>query len=1074
MVLPPEQAAAAAFLNNVMGKLFQALGLVDTYKMLRDLEPESESLQLELRMLAAAVDDELTASKGARRAAVARAYSAEMRALTHDIEDCVERFIKRLKKRVLEVRARVLKPLDGGGGGGQPSGSRPAAGRRTADHAARHPVGIERPMEELLALLDLEGPLRPPAPTPAAAQPRVIAIVGFGGAGKTTLARAVYEAAAVADAFPCRAWVAVRSPEDGDAVEILGSIHQQLLPEQQYWESLITKYLKDKRYLIVIDDVDGIEEEQWDIITSAFEGNGEGSRIIVTTTFRSTAKRRSDANGCVYKMRTLGMRDSMTIALRGKCAAELMRGSETLLKKCDGLPLALVSVARQLSSEDEPTGKFCSELSSRLGSYLEREDSEPNFARLRDVLIDNYTSLSDLTIRTCLLYLGIFPIDRPLRKSVIIRRWLAEGYARSEDITLTEQSVADGNFKTFIDRNIITPVISKNAEVKTCKTHGIMHEFLLHRSVCEKFITCSRTPRDKIVRHLFVHGDVGSDTNSSATWNMDLSRVRSLTVRGSGGDAISDFCKYKLIRVLDLEECTDVKDSHLKKICKLWNLRYLSLSNKITRLPKEIAKLKLLETLALSKTVVTALPVEVIGLPCLINLIGKCNLLVQDCTPSGELEEHSKCKKLEELCRNSKLETLAGFVVDGGQIQGFLQLIVHMKYLRKVKIWCESTEDVTDFNDLNNDLVKAIRQYTRTPMGAGCDRSMSIDFQGLPGGSLRALRDLYNHRMSLQETYYLSSLKLKGDLSMSHEFVAIVSGLTELCLSSTTMAHDLLLSLSAMPYLLYLTLIGDEIEDFVIKVGTFQCLRRLRFVLQHENPVLPEIEEGALPELISLQVPCKNLDGLSGIEIRHLRKLQEIELHPNVSKPARQEWEAAAWNHPNRPNVLPFIGVDDLVCEDPTNNQVVSSKETRQEEAVIQGQLVDQSSGPSVPQLPLSTCHDSELGNEMNYSPRHVTMENPTGIQGRPTEDASKSSVLQTGQQENYTSTEFADVSSCYNSAKLLNASNCTLQFHGNGPVNDDLRIGCFCMHNTAREKVHLRSSGQGRTVKKMSRCCTI
>lgn len=104
---------------------------------------------------------------------------------------------------------------------------------------------------------------------------------------------------------------------------------------------------------------------------------------------------------------------------------------------------------------------------------------------------------------------------------------------------------------------------------------------------------------------------------------MDLSCVRSLTVRGSGGGAISDFCKYKLIRVLDLEECTDVKDSHLKKICKLWNLRYLSLSHKITRLPKEIAKLKLLETLASCKTVVTALPVEVIGLPCLINLIGK-------------------------------------------------------------------------------------------------------------------------------------------------------------------------------------------------------------------------------------------------------------------------------------------------------------------------------------------------------------------------------------------------------------------------------------------------------------------
>ena len=69
MVPPLEQAAAAAFLNNVMGKLFQALGLLETYKMLRDVEQGSESLRQDHSMLAPAVDDELTASRGARRTA---------------------------------------------------------------------------------------------------------------------------------------------------------------------------------------------------------------------------------------------------------------------------------------------------------------------------------------------------------------------------------------------------------------------------------------------------------------------------------------------------------------------------------------------------------------------------------------------------------------------------------------------------------------------------------------------------------------------------------------------------------------------------------------------------------------------------------------------------------------------------------------------------------------------------------------------------------------------------------------------------------------------------------------------
>ncbi|KAG2619845.1 hypothetical protein PVAP13_3NG147300 [Panicum virgatum] len=998
MVLPLEQAAAAAVLNNVMGRLFEALGLGQAYKMLKDLEPESESLLQDLRMLAAAVDDELTGSRGARRTAVARAYSREMRALTHDVEDCIERFvhrvtggrlegaswlrraarrvctlrtcyrfageIKRLKKRVQEASARVLKP---------PEGQIPGSRRRAADHAARRPVGMDKPMEEILALLDLDQ---------VEGQPRVIAVVGFGGVGKTTLAGAVYHAAPVVDAFPYRAWVAVRSPEDGDAAGILENIHQLLLPGQQYSESSLTKYLKDKRYLIVIDDVDNIEEEQWDTIISAFEENRQGSRIVVTTTFRATANRRSNANGCVYKMRTLGMRDSMTIALGGRCTAELVQGSETLLKKCGGLPLALVSVARQLSGEDEPTGQFCSELCSKLGSYLEREDGEPNFARLRDVLMDSYTSLSDLTVRTCLLYLGIFPNDRPLRKNVIIRRWLAEGYARSEDITLSEQSVANENFKTLIDRNIVLPFKTrKNAEVKMCKTHGIMHEFLLHRAMCEKFIMCSHAPSNQIVRHLFVHGDA-NDTKSTMTLKTDLSRVRSLTVRGNAGSAISDFAKYKLIRVLDLEECTDVNDSHVRKICKLWNLRYLSLSCNVKNLPKEIAKLKLLETLVLSKTVVNVLPVEVIGLPCLTNLIGKFKLSDQDWTSSSNLERQSKNGGLEDLFRKSKLETLAGFVGDGSHSQGFLQLMVHMKNLKKVKIWCQSTADVGDNNHLNAELVKAIGQYIKTPMGAGDARSLSIDFQGVPGGSLNALQDLCPHNTFLQETYYLSSLKLHGSLSTYPGFVGMLSGLTELCLSSATISVDLLFMISAMPFLLYLKLIADEIVGFVIKGGTYQSLRRLCFLVRNQNPVLPEVEEGALPELVSLQLLCKHLSGSSGIEIKHLRKLQEIELHPEISEPARQEWEEAARNHPNRPIILPFITVNDLVGNETKKNPDASAEESGHEDVVIQGQLGDEAPGHSyVQHMPVSTCNNSGLSNEMDAAAHHEPMKSPAGTE---------------------------------------------------------------------------------------------
>lgn len=235
---------------------------------------------------------------------------------------------------------------------------------------------------------------------------------------------------------------------------------------------------------------------------------------------------------------------------------------------------------------------------------------------------------------------------------------------------------------------------------------------------------------------------------------------------------------------------------------------------------------------------------------------------------------------------------------------------------------------------------------------------------------MNALQELCSHSTSLQETYYLSSLKLHGNLSPYPEFIGILSGLTELCLSSATVSRDVLFALSVMPFLLYLKLIADEIDGFIIKSGTYQSLRRLCFLVGHHNPVIPEIEEGSLPELVSLQLLCKHLTGPSGIEIRHLRMLQEIELHSEVSEPARREWEAAALNHPNRPIVLPFVTVNDLVGNEP-KMPVAPPEELEHKDIVIQRQLADEASRPYVQHMLLSTFSNSGLRSGMDDAAHH-------------------------------------------------------------------------------------------------------
>ncbi|KAM0920030.1 hypothetical protein ACQ4PT_007787 [Festuca glaucescens] len=378
---------------------------------------------------------------------------------------------------------------------------------------------------------------------------------------------------------------------------------------------------------------------------------------------------------------------------------------------------------------------------------------------------------------------------------------------------------------------------------------------------------------------------------------IDLSRGRSLTVIGNAGDAISNFDRYKPTGVLDLEGCIDVKDYHLKDIYKLWNLRYLSLGPSITKLPKEFAQLKLLETLDVSKTRVNVLPAEAIGLHCLIHLIGKF-----------KLQDHVKT---ERLPREYMLETVKGFVADRGP--GLLIPIDHMKRLDKVQIWCDCEETEHDQVDMNTHLSKAIQRYIEITMGEDNVRFLFLYFKGLPQGNLSALDQVCQHySLRARHMYHLRSLKLHGNSNSAtlHKFVALFCDHTKLSISTTlSVAQNHLSVIVEMPVLLYLKMTANSINDgFVIQDGKFGSLHCLCLVLKVMGTSVLSIEDRAWPEIISLQLICKDLVGLPCVEIMCLRELKEISLHPEVDEKTRKVWEAEARSHHNRPNVLSIAG----------------------------------------------------------------------------------------------------------------------------------------------------------------------
>ncbi|KAM3261735.1 hypothetical protein ACQJBY_052432 [Aegilops geniculata] len=719
--------------------------------------------------------------------------------------------------------------------------------------------GTEDPEEQLLALL---------ARSQSEGNLKVISVAGFGGAGMTRLAHKVYSNRYVRSQFPLHAWVRA---EPGMSVhKLLQKIHDQLLligmaknhgatassskiipqangddSEHASTDHRLSGLLKTGRYLIVIDGVN--THDLYDVLSAFSWADGVDGRIIMTTAIQLP-----EATCC-------------------RCG--------------NGSSLAMDSTSQVFIGELTESGfvEACLHLRDDTVARMQRSNNE---------------MLSSPIVQDLLLYFCMFPRDHPVRRNPLIRRWLAEGLVFPQPETESfSQDVAAKNLESLISRNVIQPIQVRNyGNVKRCQTFGMMLNSISSKSKSQNFITMlcgsgqttQRNPPGKEIRRLSLH--LNGAANGPLNLSKELSRLHTLAVFPDDANvarhqANLNYAKYKLLRVLDLKECADVKAEHVGKICDLLLLKYLSLGDSIDKVPRKIAKLKWLETLDMRRTQVVTLPIEVLQLPGLKHLLGKFQLAEADCTQ----------KKLEKLLsKDSELQRLSGFVTD--KSEGFAQLMSRMGKLRKVKIWCDSTADVTK-------LVHVLGA-TKKFIGGGLDmtrvdRSLSIDFQGCPTECSEQFMD------SLKATGHLTSLKLRGKLTQLPQFRAKLNYIEELCLSRTSLSGDTILcGLSGLKMTLkYLKLVEDRLGHLVIKPEHFRSLKGLCLVGEQSLEDIT-IQDEAMPYLVSLHVLCEALGDLPGIDIAHMARLKEVALHSGVQDTIKDGWEAAAMNHPNRPNVL--------------------------------------------------------------------------------------------------------------------------------------------------------------------------
>ncbi|XP_020188052.1 disease resistance protein RGA4 isoform X2 [Aegilops tauschii subsp. strangulata] len=932
-------AVVSAVTKSVVSKLTV---MEKRYKELKDLEGDIGFLHRELAMICGSMEVQIS-HKG-QPSAVEILSMDEFRALAHNIEDCLDRFLPcaacegelqiRDPRKFCHEIARLKRELDAAherkvrynadfcsAAAESNLDDNPVDQENPGAYGASPAVGIEEAKQELCKSL-VDGGGGGGSGQASRRKLKVVSVVGFGGSGKTALAWEVYNCPQVAEQFSRRAWVTLASKHKHDVAAkeaLLKAILEGLLGDEaresvplklRQLQQHVSLLLRTKRCLIVLDN---IKMEIWDTIKPIFPNETE-SRILVTTTVNSVANACSLPDGYVHSMRSLTPEQSKDyldkkVFVNG-CSPDLDKGSTAIVNGCDGHPLALVSVAKALQGH-KLTGDLCEKMIHNLCFRMD-ENENGHFTKLAQVLMNNYSSLPGNSLKTCLLYSSAFPNDRPVSRKTLTSRWLAEGYIDGD------QEIANKKLDELIDRNIIRPVDpSNNGKAKTCEPHGIMHQFMLHKSMASNFIDTSFGAKNRSnFRHLIIDnrtngttGNMGHGTGpagrgrdrqhnifSSLKEKVDnlfsgsaskQLRPRSLTVFGSVEEAVPDLTSFELLRVLDLKECSVLSEEHLGQIYKLLHLKYLTLGCSVSNVSVEMERLHCLETLDLRKTKIETLPMEVITLPHLAHLYGKI-----------KLKKISGKKLTGFLQGKTNLQTLAGVVVDSNS--GFPEVMVHMKKLTKVKIWCEIPSTDSNYAVLSKAIHKFAQAGMATAVGA---RSLSLHLNDFSKGLLHHHQG-DNTIAASRKHGYLSSLKLRGSLNQSPQFVMYLRGLKELCLTYTNLkGAELLAGLGNLKLLVCLKLVEVDLADLDIKIGDFPSLQRLCLVV--EKPRFPIIEHGALPRLVSLQLLCKDLVGLcDDIKVEWFEALEEVALDSMLNQQTIQLWENEVRKHPKRPRVI--------------------------------------------------------------------------------------------------------------------------------------------------------------------------
>ena len=701
----------------------------------------------------------------------------------------------------------------------------------------------------------------------------VIAVTGNAGSGKTILMKKIYNEPYVKHGFNHRAWVGVS--EDVEAQEILLNILIELgwkkkneILSDNHLEMMLKSFLKEKRCLIVVDDVrTPYDLDKLSVVLKCIAG---WSRLILTTRNIDIAHAANPWRNPIM-LRSLTNEENWKLFLKTAQIVEnssnssvLINLKEDILKKCGGSPLAITVLGGLLSTKELNGWSYVVEQLRTMDLRVSSTEIKPEDQQLSTTSVTEPTDQEKIItfsyqnlpsqIKVCVLYFGLFPRASEIRVRRLFHLWFAEGLVipLPKEENMAPEALVESYLKLLIKRKLIKKEkVRFDGNPKTCRMPGgvwdVFHKMAedLRRfydiTTAYKSAESSYDKRKKksaespnirqlvkyantenhscfdpynknyssVVHHIQnLRSYVSFDTQKRdlPTKEIELFINAVVTTRGFG-----------LLIVLDLENV--YKPTLPETLGKLLHLKYLGLRwTFLDSLPKSVGNLPYLETLDVKHTNIISLPSSILKAKSLQHLY------------LNEIHFDMLVKKpnSESL---TNLKILWGLSI--GDESPVTNCLSKSTGLRKLKLTCTSNSApsianwISQLSNLQSLKLRSVDEFGRPSTLSGVE-TMVVHNE---------LRDLYllgKLPKAIVEHLFPQNLKILT-LSASRiqedpmPFLGCLQELNILrLLRDSYLGKQMTCLREGFPKLCVLKLwMLDGLENWIVEVGAMPCLREL-------------------------------------------------------------------------------------------------------------------------------------------------------------------------------------------------------------------------------------------------------